>query len=316
MKSTLQNPTVRSHSKNSSHEASSDLTDDEAIKLWWRRVQSFPLLSAEREVELAKRIEAGDNAAFNEMVECNLRLVANIARKCRHFAGQTLQLSDLIQEGSVGLIRAVKKFDYRKGYKFSTYACYWIRQAVMRSIAEQGRSVRLPVHMVESVSRAERARVILTQELERPPSVEEIARFLHLPTRKVQEIMERGHEPMSLDAGVGDEEESVLADFIEDYQSAAPAEHALRGALCQELYAALDNLTEREAQVLALRYGLDGSGAQRTLDEVGYVLELTRERIRQIEKTAMRRLKNCVALQETARPHLRYTQSGHTVALA
>src|SRR5687768_11455689 len=162
-----------------------DFLDEDSLKLWWRRVQQYPLLSGAQEVELAKRIEAGDMAAFNEMVECNLRLVANIARKCRRFAGSSLTLADLIQEGSMGLIRAVKKFDYRKGYKFSTYASYWIRQAVMRSIAEQGRSIRLPVHMVESVSRTDRARANLTQEMQRTPTKSEIASHLSLAEHKV-----------------------------------------------------------------------------------------------------------------------------------
>jgi RNA polymerase primary sigma factor len=296
--------------------SAADLVDEDAIKLWWRRVQTFPLLSCEREVELAKRIEAGDEGAFWEMVECNQRLVANIARKCRRFAGNSLQMSDLIQEGSVGLIRAVHKFDYRKGYKFSTYASYWIRQAVMRSIAEQGRSVRLPVHMVESVSRAERARVLLTQELQRAPSARELATYLQISERKVKELLERVVEPMSLDAGVGDEEESVLCDFIEDFQGRTPHEAAAHSALQGELKRALDALPEREAQVLTLRYGLDGTGTTRTLDEVGDVLQLTRERIRQIEKSAIKRLKGCAPLQETARCHSGFSRSGHTSALA
>ncbi len=290
--------------------------DDDSIKSWWRHVQSFPLLSGEQEVELAKRIEAGDEAAFNQMVESNLRLVANIARKCRRFAGSTLQLSDLIQEGSIGLMRAVRKFDYRKGYKFSTYACYWIRQAVMRSIAERGRSVRLPVHMVESVSRAERARTILTQELQRVPTTREIATYLQIPEHKASEIMERGAEPMSLDAGVGDADESVLADFIEDRHAQSPEETASLCALQGEIRSALDSLSEREAQVIALRFGLDGSNVGRTLDEVGAAMQLTRERIRQIEKSAMKRLRACVSLQETARHSHAFSGAGHTKALA
>ncbi len=290
--------------------------DDDSIKSWWRHVQSFPLLSAEQEVGLAKRVEAGDQAAFDQMVESNLRLVANIARKCRRFAGSTLQLCDLIQEGSIGLMRAVRKFDYRKGYKFSTYACYWIRQAVMRSIAERGRSVRLPVHMVESVSRAERARTVLTQELQRVPTTREIATYLQIPEHKVGEILERGAEPMSLDAGVGDADESVLADFIEDRHAQSPEENASLCALQGEIRVALDSLPEREAQVIALRFGLDGSNVARTLDEVGAALQLTRERIRQIEKSAMKRLRACAALQETARHSRSFSNAGHTTALA
>lgn len=289
---------------------------DDSVKGWWRYAQSFPLLSAEQEVELAKRIEAGDEEAFAQMVNSNLRLVANIARKCRRFAGNSLQPCDLIQEGSIGLMRAVRKFDHRKGYKFSTYACYWIRQAVMRSIAERGRSVRLPVHMVEAVSRAERARVLLTQELERVPTARELATYLQIPEHKVGEILERGGEPMSLDAGIGDADESVLSDFIQDERACCPESNASRGALQGEVRLALDSLNEREAQVIALRFGLDGSNIPRTLDEVGAAMQLTRERIRQIEKSAMKRLRACASLQETAQCWSRGSSSGHTTALA
>jgi RNA polymerase primary sigma factor len=289
--------------------------DEDSLKLWWRRIQQFPLLSSAQEVELAKRIEQGDPDAFNKMVECNLRLVANIARKCRRFAGNTLQLCDLIQEGSVGLIRAVKKFDYRKGYKFSTYASYWIRQAVMRSIAEQGRSIRLPVHMVESVSRTDRARASLTQELQRPPSRQELADNLQLGEGRVQEIMERMSEPMSLDVAVGDEDDSVLMDFIEDYNAAAPEDHASHMALRDEINKAMEYLSEREVEVLSLRYGLNG-GQSRTLDEVGYAMHLTRERIRQIEKSALKRLRHLSPLQETAQAHTFRSRCGHTGAVA
>ena len=295
--------------------------EEDSLKQWWRRIQQYPLLTMEGEVELAKRIETGDMEAFNQMVECNLRLVGNIARRCRRFAGTSLSLADLVQEGSLGLIRAVKKFDYRKGYKFSTYASYWIRQSVMRGIAEQGRSIRLPVHMVESVSRADRARVLLTQELQRPPTKHELATHLETTVVKVQEMMEKMSEPMSLDVHLSDEDESVLSDMIEDCNAASPAESASRAALREEIEKAFACLTLREAEVLSLRFGLDGSGQARTLDEVGLHLCLTRERIRQIEKMALKRLRHWSPLQETAQigtisPHTRFANSGHMRSIA
>jgi RNA polymerase primary sigma factor len=293
-----------------------DFLDEDSLKLWWRRVQQYPLLSSAREVELAKRIEAGDPIAFNEMVEANLRLVANIARKCRRFAGSSLTLADLIQEGSLGLIRAVKKFDYRKGYKFSTYASYWIRQAVMRSIAEQGRSIRLPVHMVESVSRTDRARALLTQQMQRPPTKGELASHLSLAEHKVQDILDKMSEPMSLETVVGDEDDSVLMDFIEDHCCASPSDCASHIALREEIDRAFDELTAREAEVLSLRYGLDGTGQVRTLDEVGLQLKLTRERIRQIEKMALKRLKRLEPLQETAMHQISFTHNSQTRPVA
>jgi RNA polymerase primary sigma factor len=251
--------------------------EEDSLKMWWRRIHQYPLLTAEREIALAKRIEEhNDKQAFNEMVECNLRLVGSIARKCRRFAGP-LSLADLIQEGSVGLIRAVHKFDYRKGYKFSTYASYWIRQAIMRSIDEQSRSIRLPVHMVESVSRTERARAMLIQELQRPPTHQELAAHLKMTEHKVQDIMEKMPEPISLDTHVGDEEDSVLMDFIEDHSAPSPVDAASRVALREEIQRAFACLSEREIEVLSLRYGLDESGHPRTLDEVGVCLRLTRD---------------------------------------
>lgn len=293
-----------------------DFLDEDSLKLWWRKAQQYPLLSRTREVHLAKRIEAGDAFAFNEMVEANLRLVANIARKCRRFSGPSLSLADLIQEGSLGLIRAVNKFDYRKGYKFSTYASYWIRQAVMRAIAEQGRSIRLPVHMVESVSRTDRARALLTQEMQRTPTKQEIAAHLSLAEHKVADIIDKMNEPMSLDIAVGDEEDSVLIDFIEDCQSPSPADSAGNTALREEIDRAFESLPHREAEVLALRYGLDGTGQLRTLDEVGMELHLTRERIRQIEKMALKRLKRHVPLQETAMFQMSFNNSNHARSIA
>lgn len=298
-----------------------DFIEEDSLKLWWRRVQQYPLLTGDGEVELARRIEQGDMDAFNQMVECNLRLVGNIARRCRRFAGSALSLADLIQEGSLGLIRAVRKFDYRKGYKFSTYASYWIRQSVMRAIAEQGRSIRLPVHMVESVSRTDRARVLLTQELQRPPTQQELATHLETSEGKVQDMLEKMSEPMSLDIHVSEEDDSILSDMIEDSNAASPADQASRIALREELLRAFGCLTRREVEVLCLRYGLDSSGQPRTLDEVGLQLRLTRERIRQIEKMALRRLRHSSPLQEIAQipsapNQTRFTCSGHLRTIA
>lgn len=293
--------------------------DEDSLKLWWKRINQYALLSAAREVELAKRIEAGDDLAFEEMVESNLRLVGSIARKCRRYAGTALSLADLIQEGSVGLIRAVKKFDYRKGYKFSTYASYWIRQAVMRAIDEQSRAIRLPVHMVESVSKTERARAVLMQRLQRPPTDREMAAHLRISESKVADLSDRAPDPLSLDMSVGDEEDSVLVDFIEDRTAPSPVDCASRAALREEIVRAFEVLSKREAEVLMLRFGLDSSGSTRTLDEVGARLNLTRERIRQIEKMALKQLKRSSTLRETAQcmrePSSRGS-SGHTTPLA
>ncbi len=281
-------------------EARGEGVDEDSLRVWWKRTQSYALLSPEREIALAKRVEAGDDEAFQEMVEANLRLVGSIARKCRRFSGAALAMSDLVQEGNLGLIRAVRKFDYRKGYKFSTYASYWIRQAVMRSIDEQSRSIRLPVHMVESMSRAERARAVLTQELHRPPSEKELAAHLRVSERKVHDMEAKTSEPISLDTYIGESEDMVLVDFIEDKSAPSPIDSASRVALREEIESAFECLSDREAEVLALRYGLDLQGHARTLDEVGSLLDLTRERIRQIEKTALKRLKRCRSLRETA----------------
>ncbi|MDQ3814038.1 MAG: sigma-70 family RNA polymerase sigma factor, partial [Armatimonadota bacterium] len=232
--------------------------EENSLQFWWRRVQQYPLLTAEREIILAERIEDGDSAAFNEMVECNLRLVANIARKCHRHAGPALSMADLIQEGSIGLMRAAKKFDHRKGCRFSTYACYWIRQAIMRAIADQARSIRLPVHVVDVVARTDRARAILTQQLQRSPSRRELASHLQMPENKVEHITDQIAEPVSLDVFIGSDD-AVVIDFIEDCDMTAPEDCALRNLLREEVVRALTLLPEREAEVLCLRFGLDGS---------------------------------------------------------
>lgn len=281
--------------------ASGGAVDEDSLKLWWKRVHTYPLLTGEREVALAKRIAQGDRDAEQEMIECNLRLVASIARKCRKTNNGTLSLADLVQEGSVGLIRAVHKFDGRKGYKFSTYASYWIRQAILRAIDEQSRSIRLPVYVLETVMKTERARVILTQKLQRAPSSRELAMSVSLPSHKLQELHNRVAEPLSLDSSFGDEDDSTLCDFIEDSTSPSPVDCAMRASLRSELKRAFEGLPKREVEVLSLRYGLDDGGHARTLDEVGALMNLTRERIRQIEKSAFRQLQKSKPLRETAR---------------
>lgn len=275
------------------------LQEEDSLRMWWKCVNSYPLLSAQREVELARRIEAGDLQAEQEMIECNLRLVASIARRCRRGTGG-MSLADLVQEGSLGLIRAVHKFDYRKGYKFSTYACYWVRQAILRAVDEQSHSIRVPVYVLESVGRAERARTTLTQELHRSPTFCELATHLQVPQNKLERMGECPLEPMSLNAAVSDDEDSTLSDFIPDPGAPSPIDCAMRASLREELQRAFKCLSEREVEVLSLRYGMDDDGHARTLDEVGALLNLMRERIRQIEKSALKRLKQSQSLRETA----------------
>jgi len=265
---------------------------EDSLKTWWRHAHSIPLLTAEEEVQLAKRIEQGDRAAFNQMVEANLRLVGNIARKFLRFAGPSMTLADLIQEGNIGLIRAVNKFDYRKGYKFSTYASYWIRQAIVRAIAEQSRAIRLPVHIVEYVSKANKASALLLQKLGRVPTLAEISAEMGWQEEQTREVVERLAEPISLDVPLGDEEDCTLADFVEDQDGISPHEAASRFVLRLQLDRAIEDLlTEREKEVLRLRYGLTGARPQ-TLEEIGRHFDLTRERIRQIELTALRKLRH------------------------
>jgi len=280
-----------------------DFNESDTLRLWWRHVQQIPLLSAERELELGLRIKQGDQAAYREMVESNLRLVANIARKYRYSGGHHLTLEDLIQEGCMGLMRAARKYDYRRGFKFSTYASYWIRQAISRAIAEQGRNIRLPVHMVESISRTERAKVLLTQQMQRPPSPSELSAHLELPETKLSEIMKCLNDSLSLDVPLGEEDGDVfLIDQVEDNTSQTPDDEFSLRELQAEVRHAIQTLPEREATVLKMHFGLNEQHKAFTLGEVGRQLNLTRERIRQIEKDALELLKTNAALMDLVFP--------------
>lgn len=261
---------------------------EDPVRMYLKEIGKVPLLSGEEEIELAKRIEEGDKEAKKQLAESNLRLVVSIAKR---YVGRGMLFLDLIQEGNLGLIKAVEKFDYRKGYKFSTYATWWIRQAITRSIADQARTIRIPVHMVETINRLIRVSRQLLQELGREPSVEEIARRMELPEDKVREIMKIAQEPVSLETPIGEEEDSHLGDFIQDDHLPVPAEAAAYTLLQEQLAEVLDTLTEREQQVLRLRFGLN-DGRARTLEEVGTVFHVTRERIRQIEAKALRKLRH------------------------
>lgn len=261
---------------------------DDPVRMYLKEIGRVPLLTAEQEVELAMRIEAGDEAARRELAEANLRLVVSIAKR---YVGRGMLFLDLIQEGNLGLIKAVEKFDYRKGYKFSTYATWWIRQAITRAIADQARTIRIPVHMVETINKLIRVSRHLLQELGREPTPEEIAKEMDLPVERVREIMKIAQEPVSLETPIGEEEDSHLGDFIEDQDAPAPAEAASFTMLREQLAEVLESLTPREQKVLRLRFGLD-DGRTRTLEEVGQVFGVTRERIRQIEAKALRKLRH------------------------
>ena len=261
---------------------------DDPVRMYLKEIGRVPLLTAEEEVALAKRIEAGDEMARRELAEANLRLVVSIAKR---YVGRGMLFLDLIQEGNLGLIKAVEKFDYRKGYKFSTYATWWIRQAITRAIADQARTIRIPVHMVETINKLIRVSRQLVQELGRDPTPEEIAREMDLSEERVREILKIAQEPVSLETPIGEEEDSHLGDFIEDQDAPAPAEAASFVMLREQLEDVLDTLTDREEQVLRLRFGLD-DGRSRTLEEVGQVFGVTRERIRQIEAKALRKLRH------------------------
>lgn len=261
---------------------------EDPVRMYLKEIGKVPLLSAEEEVELAKRMELGDQEAKNKLAEANLRLVVSIAKR---YVGRGMLFLDLIQEGNLGLIKAVEKFDYRKGYKFSTYATWWIRQAITRAIADQARTIRIPVHMVETINKLIRVSRQLLQELGREPTPEEIAEEMKMPVDKVREILKISQEPVSLETPIGEEEDSHLGDFIQDEQVPVPAEAAAFELLKEQLNEVLDTLTEREQKVLRLRFGLD-DGKARTLEEVGRQFNVTRERIRQIEAKALRKLRH------------------------
>ncbi|MGM1046566.1 RNA polymerase primary sigma factor [Paenibacillus uliginis N3/975] len=261
---------------------------NDPVRMYLKEIGRVPLLSADDEVELAKRIENGDEEAKRRLAEANLRLVVSIAKR---YVGRGMLFLDLIQEGNMGLIKAVEKFDHKKGYKFSTYATWWIRQAITRAIADQARTIRIPVHMVETINKLIRVSRQLLQELGREPSPEEIAAEMELSVEKVREIMKIAQEPVSLETPIGEEDDSHLGDFIEDQEALAPADAAAYELLKEQLEDVLDTLTEREENVLRLRFGLD-DGRTRTLEEVGKVFGVTRERIRQIEAKALRKLRH------------------------
>jgi RNA polymerase primary sigma factor len=261
---------------------------NDPVRMYLKEIGRVPLLSAEEEIELAKRIEQGDEEAKRRLAEANLRLVVSIAKR---YVGRGMLFLDLIQEGNMGLIKAVEKFDYRKGYKFSTYATWWIRQAITRAIADQARTIRIPVHMVETINKLIRVQRQLLQDLGREPSPEEIAEEMDLTPEKVREILKIAQEPVSLETPIGEEDDSHLGDFIEDQEATSPSEHAAYEMLKEQLEDVLDTLTDREENVLRLRFGLD-DGRTRTLEEVGKVFGVTRERIRQIEAKALRKLRH------------------------
>ena len=261
---------------------------EDPVRMYLKEIGKVPLLSAEEEIELAKRMELGDQEAKKRLAEANLRLVVSIAKR---YVGRGMLFLDLIQEGNLGLIKAVEKFDYRKGYKFSTYATWWIRQAITRAIADQARTIRIPVHMVETINKLIRVSRQLLQELGREPTPEEIAAEMNMPVDRVREILKISQEPVSLETPIGEEEDSHLGDFIQDDNVPVPAEAAAQTLLKEQLDEVLDTLTEREQKVLRLRFGMN-DGRARTLEEVGKEFDVTRERIRQIEAKALRKLRH------------------------
>ena len=261
---------------------------DDPVKIYLKEIGRVPLLTTEEEIELAQRMAKGDKYAKKRLSEANLRLVVSIAKK---YVGRGMQFLDLIQEGNLGLIKAVEKFDYTKGFKFSTYATWWIRQAITRAIADQARTIRIPVHMVETITKVKKVSSQLLHENGHDPSPEEIAEKLNMPVDKVREIMRVAQDPVSLETPIGEEEDSHLGDFIPDDDAPAPAEAASHTLLKEQLNEVLNTLTDREAKVLKLRFGLE-DGKARTLEEVGQRFDVTRERIRQIEAKALRKLRH------------------------
>ncbi|MCM1289360.1 MAG: RNA polymerase sigma factor RpoD [Corallococcus sp.] len=265
-----------------------DVAVDDPVKMYLKDIGKVPLLTGEEEIELAQRMLEGDQDAKRKLSEANLRLVVSIAKR---YVGRGMLFLDLIQEGNMGLMKAVEKFDCTKGFKFSTYATWWIRQAITRAIADQARTIRIPVHMVETINRQVRTQRMLLQELGREPTSEEIGERMGIPAEKVEEIQRIAQDPVSLETPIGEEEDSHLSDFIEDNKTVAPSDMAAQTMLREQLIAALHKLTPREEKVIRLRYGLD-DGKQRTLEEVGKEFNVTRERIRQIEAKALRKLRN------------------------
>ena len=264
------------------------VSTEDPVRMYLKEIGNVPLLTTEQEVELAKRVEAGDEEAKKQLTEANLRLVVSIAKK---YVGRGMPFLDLIQEGNMGLMTAVAKVDYTKGYKFSTYATWWIRQAITRGIADTGRTIRVPVHMVETINKTLRMTRTLLQELGREPTPEEVAERLNVSVSRVREVLKISRDPVSLDTPIGEEEDSHLGDFIEDDSALSPADSAAFSMLRAELATALESLTDRERQVVKLRFGLE-DGRARTLEEVGKEFNVTRERIRQIEAKALRKLRH------------------------
>ena len=293
-------PTSRQLSSESAKEPEVEMTEDEtalssnvkindSVRMYLKEIGRVPLLSADEEVNLALRIQQGNQEAKQELAEANLRLVVSIAKR---YVGRGMQFLDLIQEGNMGLMKAVEKFDHTKGFKFSTYATWWIRQAITRAIADQARTIRIPVHMVETINKLVRIQRQLLQDLGREPTPEEIGAEMDLPTEKVREILKIAQEPVSLETPIGEEDDSHLGDFIEDDNATSPAEHTAYALLKEQLDEVLEQLTDREENVLRLRFGLDKNGEIRTLEQVGQVFGVTRERIRQIEAKALRKLRH------------------------
>ncbi|MGZ0909663.1 RNA polymerase sigma factor RpoD [Lacticaseibacillus paracasei] len=268
--------------------APSGVKINDPVRMYLKEIGRVSLLTADEEVALALKIEQGDQEAKQRLAEANLRLVVSIAKR---YVGRGMQFLDLIQEGNMGLMKAVEKFDYRKGFKFSTYATWWIRQAITRAIADQARTIRIPVHMVETINKLIRIQRQLLQDLGREPTPEEIGAEMDMPTEKVREILKIAQEPVSLETPIGEEDDSHLGDFIEDQDATSPEDHASYELLKEQLESVLDTLTDREENVLRLRFGLD-DGRTRTLEEVGKVFGVTRERIRQIEAKALRKLRD------------------------
>ena len=261
---------------------------EDPVRMYLKEIGRIPLLSSEEEIELAKRMEMGDEEAKKKLSEANLRLTVSIAKR---YSGRGMQFLDLIQEGNLGLIKAVEKFDYRKGYKFSTYATWWIRQSITRAIADQARTIRIPVHMVETMNRVNRTSRRLLQEYGREPTPEEIAVTMNLPVERILEVSKISQEPVSLETPIGEEEDSHLGDFIQDEHVPVPSEEAAHTLLREQLEEVMDTLSDREQKVLALRFGLE-DGKPHTLEEVGKDFQVTRERIRQIEAKALRKLRH------------------------